>query len=23
LPQYLLATVFAGLACRLALGTRN
>ncbi len=23
LPQYLLATVFAGLACRLALGSRN
>jgi threonine/homoserine/homoserine lactone efflux protein len=23
LPQYLLATVFAGLACRLALGVRN
>ncbi|MGV2108144.1 LysE family translocator [Agrobacterium vitis] len=23
LPQYLLATVFTGLACRLALGTRN
>lgn len=23
LPQYLLATVFAGLACRLAFGTRN
>jgi threonine/homoserine/homoserine lactone efflux protein len=23
LPQYLLATVFAGLACRLALGTRH
>ncbi|MNE65486.1 leucine export protein LeuE [compost metagenome] len=23
LPQYLLATVFAGLACRLALGGRN